>query len=153
MKFWSLKARTRAANALLIVYALAVVYSGFAYPLNYGRGFWPFNRDWFMFSYESGYDYELQALGETDQGLVAMDITPYFQISVASRGNRFQEVPRDVNTMRRLAQYLCGKFHVKSMTINEFTWRRPAGRRYTRQEVEPAKVSSSLWVSGYKCGS
>lgn len=153
MKLTPDKSRIWALNGMLAVLAVCVVYSGFAYPLHYGRGLWPFNRDWFMFSSEGGYEYELQALGESQEGTVkTLDVSPYFQFGLARHGNRFQETPRDAASMQLLAKYLCHRFPVKSITINDLAWFRPAGRPPTRQEIDPSKITTTTWVDHYKCG-
>src|SRR6185312_14547280 len=142
------KVRIRLLNGLLAVLAGCVIFSGFAYPLHYGRGLWPFNHDWFMFCDESPQSYQLQAVGEVRPGVFyALDVSRYFNFTVGREGNRFQEIPRRPWVMKKLARYLCRHSFVRSVTLTEFIWPRPPGRPLTRQEVDPAKVKTITLVN------
>jgi hypothetical protein len=131
---------------------ICIVYSGFAYPLHYGSGFWPFNRDWFMFSYDTGYDYFLQAEAETKAGApMILDVSPHFGFAIGSASNRFQEVPRDFKNMKRLAEFLCANYPIQTISLIDYSWQRPIGRRLELKEIAPAQLSKTTWVERFQC--
>jgi|GEM_PF-3724892 len=139
-------------NAFLCFYVLCIVYSGFAYPLAYGRGFWPWNRGWFMFSSDNGYDYELQAIGELEDGTrVDIGVGSIFRFAVGD-GNRFQETPRYKERMQQMAEYLCTRFPVRAVTLTDHSWLRTPGKRIPLAEVAPSKIKKTIWVDRHKCG-
>lgn len=145
--------RRLVANSVLVAVLVVIVYSGFAYPLNYGRGFWPWNRQWFMFSYDTGTDFLIKAESEDADGKpVTLDLSPYFRVEIGREGDRFQEGPRDVENMLRLAGYLCTKFSVPWVSINEYYWTRPVVGRIKFHEVPADKISSYTWVNRRPCG-
>lgn len=142
------------ANVFAACFVLAVVYSGFAYPLHYGSGFWPFNCDWFMFSYDTGYDFELEAWGKMQDGAwIKIDPQPYFSLAVGADSNRFQEVTRSQVQMKRLAKYLCQRFPAASITITEVSWIRRAGKRLHAADLPEQSKNTTPWVSDVPCGS
>jgi hypothetical protein len=146
VKFWL-------SNIILFVFAGTVIYSGFAYPLQYGTGAWPFNRDWFMFSTDAGYDYELQALGYWKDGSTApVDVGPLFRFKVGAEGNRFQETPRHQDAMDKMARYLCAKFPLEAITLNDVFWLRPEGKRLKAKDLPPEQLQINTWVDHYRCG-
>jgi len=152
MKILTDQGRIIAGNALVGALAIVIVYSGFAYPLTYGSGFWPFNRDWFMFSTDTGYDFELQAEAEMKDGTFGpLDVTPLFSFQVGSDGNRFQETPRTSWAMFNMATYLCTHFPVRWVNLKDYSWQRPMGRRLRASEVPPDKITVNAWVNHYRC--
>lgn len=138
-------------NAVLALLVACVVYSGFAWPLAYGRGLWPWNRGWFMFSSESGWDFHLLAEGERlDGGFGPIDVSGLFRVAVGD-GDRFQETPRYVASMKAMAEYLCGKFPLRNVSLTDITWRREPGRRVAYTEVPEAKRTVKKWVEKQPC--
>lgn len=143
--------RCQILNGVLAVFLACVIYSGFAYPLNYGDGMWPFNRDWFMFSSDDGYDFELQAEARFKDGSVSLlDVSQRFQFVIGS-SNRFQEVARDEASMNSLAKYLCEKFQIEQVSIRDLSWMRATGRRRTLKDIPPSQIQTRTWVSRYRC--
>ena len=152
MKFWTERRRQLASNTLLVGLLTCIVYSGFAYPLHYGSGFWPFNRDWFMFSYDTGYDYFLQAEAISKEGTpMVLDVSPHFGFTIGSEGSRFQEVPRDFKTMKKLAEFLCANYPIQSVSLIDYSWQRPIGRRLALKDVAAAQLSKTTWVERFQC--
>ena len=152
MGFWSEKRRRRALNSILVILLGCIIYSGFAYPLHFGDGMWPFNRDWFMFSSDDGYDFELQAEGQFKDGSTSiLDVKPLFRFVIGT-GNRFQEVPRDHESMTKLAKYLCEKYPIQEVSIRDLVWLRGPGQRKLLQEIPPSQVRTTNWVKHQPCG-
>ncbi len=140
-------------NSLLCAYVACIIYSGFAYPLSYGRGFWPWNRGWFMFSSDNGYDYQLTPVGEMHDGTRAeLGVTELFRFAVGD-GNRFQETPRYSERMLEMAKYLCTRYPVRAVSLIDHAWRRSPGRRIPLEEVPEKNVTKTVWVDSHRCGS
>lgn len=139
-------------NGVLALFLLGLVYSGFAWPLRYGRGLWPWNRGWFMFSSDSGWDYHLVVEGERADGTTGpLDYSRLFRVRVGD-GDRLQETPRNEAAMRALAGYLCTELKVRSVSLTDHSWRRDPGRRLAYTAVPESKRTVKKWVERQPCG-
>jgi hypothetical protein len=151
-KFLTPQGRRTLANGIFVVFLGCVLYSGFAYPLTYGSGLWPFNRDWFMFSSESGYDYILEARAITKDGAeILLDPSQEFRFPIGAASDRFQETPRNWYGMQKLATFLCAHYPIREVTLNEISWQRKPGRRLSPKEVPADKLTTTPWIPHFKC--
>jgi hypothetical protein len=132
----SISTREFMSTLVFVAFVSCAVGSGLAYPFDFGRGFWPWSSGWFMFSADDGYDYVLLASGETESGAtVPVEVDAQFRFRVGSTRNRFQEIPRGDDTLRRMAAFLCRQGRFKSVTFTDSSWWRAPGRRLSIGEV------------------
>ncbi|MFO0647853.1 MAG: hypothetical protein U0326_16560 [Polyangiales bacterium] len=131
--------------AILTAYAVAVGVSAFAGPLGYGgNAIWPFNRNWWMFHRESGRFQHLRFIALFDDGRrdeVSLDAWFTFRPSRATL--RYDELSRDLSTMRDLARWACAKHNRdaspndrwRALSISDTSWAQTEGLRVPFAEV------------------
>lgn len=103
--------RRRAGVALLAAYLVAVGVSALAGPLG-GRttAVWPFNRAWWMFHAESGRAHHLRVIAQFDDGRRdEVDLAPWFAWAASRRTLRYDELPRDLDTLRAFTAWACAR--------------------------------------------
>ncbi len=137
--------RRRAGAGLLALYAAAVLFSGFAWPLGHGdRALWPFNRAWWMFHREDGYYYLLRFAVLYDDGRRdEADLDPWFTWPASSSTRRYTELSRDPATLRAFVRYLCLRHnrdarpadHWRAISISDTSYRQTRGRRVPFRQV------------------
>lgn len=137
--------RRRAGAAILLAYAAAVVFSGFAWPLNHGNlSLWPFNRAWWMFHREDGNYYLLRfavlyADGRRDEA----DFDPWFTWPASAASRRYHELSRDPATLRAFVRYACARHNRTApprdrwtaVSVSDTVYRQTRGRRVPFRQV------------------
>ncbi len=148
--------------AILAAYVAAVAWSAYVGPLGHGGdAVWPFNRNWWMFHRESGRFQHLRFIALFDDGRrdeVSLD--GWFTFKASRATLRYDELSRDVSTMRDLARWACARHNRsaapadrwRALSISDTTWPQTAGRRVPFAEVPYGARSEVSIVYEEPCG-
>jgi hypothetical protein len=155
------RARLWGARFVLVVGALWVGAAGLAYPLDLPRlSSWPHDRGWFMFSSDDGWQYRLVVEGTfADGARREVDLSPWFEVKVTAAGGREQELPRNQESMRALAAFVCAHANagaapaarLMEVDVVDWAWPRARGRRLAFDEVAPTALRRTVWIRRYVC--
>jgi hypothetical protein len=125
----------------LLVFALAAVVlgGGFIAALGYHhRSPWPWNRGWYMFSWDTPVLSRLVATGITESGReVPVELDRWFAYRAAFAARRCDEIRRTPAALAALAAYACRMANraaapgdrLLSVTLLDASWHRERGRR------------------------
>lgn len=146
---------------LLPAGALWVIAGGLSEPLGLPElSTWPWNQAWYVFSSDDGWDYRLRLEGELADGRrEAIDPGRWFRVRSTETGGRLQEMPRDRETMARLADHLCARVNagapperrITRVSIVERAWPRARGHRLRDDEVPDRGAVRRVWIDGRRC--
>jgi hypothetical protein len=146
---------------VLVAFCLTVLMSGFATPLgDYRRSLWPWNRAWFMFSWNPGTLSELKLVGRLQDGHESeLDMKRWFRYEAGANSPRFNEIGRDPDALRRLVHYVCRRhdeaagddFKLVAVTVSEVTWPQERGRRRLYEDLAEYERTGTIYLLDEPC--
>jgi hypothetical protein len=149
--------------AVLLALVLAVVASGFAWPLGLGSySIWPFSRAWHMFGRNDGNHYQLVVTGELEDGRpAAISMDRWFAYEVTPFSRRYNEIYRDPASVHALAAFVCRRYNADAsagarllrVSIADHTWPIEAGSRRPYTDVPRSTVRTWPYLDRAPCAS
>jgi hypothetical protein len=135
--------------------------SGLSYPLGDTEwSAWPWNRGWFMFHWDDGRAYDLQATGFTNAGTtLRVDLAEWFEVRVGYSGRRWQELTRKQSALKAFAEHVCRRWnsshprneHLTAVSIEDVYWERLPGAPETVERIPAERLRRWLWVDKWSC--
>ncbi len=137
--------RRALSAALLALFVAAVAVSARAGPLGRGgNAVWPFNRSWWMFHQESGRYVHLRLVALfTDGRRDEVSLDRWFTFPASRATRRYDELPRDRDTMTALLRWACAKHNReapaadrwRALSVSDTSWPQTRGRRVPFESV------------------